>query len=458
MTTVLVLGSGRVVNPFVRYLLDKTDCNLVIASLDVDRAAHIIASHSRGSIKKLDAHDIPTLRALIADPAVSLVASFLPPAFHVDVAKLCIENRKPMLSTSYATNRLKELSMEAEKQGVLILTEVGLDPGIDHMSAMKTIHEVQEDGGKVISFRSVCGAIPAPEASLNPFGYKFSWYPEGALGAVQRPAHYLENGKDVIVPSDNVLEQYSLQYIEGLGYFENYPNMNCLPYLQTYGISTAQTIYRGTLRYIGWCETLNKFKELGLLDKEKRDDLERLSYRQLLEQLTKSANRNELMENLESQFCIDKESSIMSRIEWLGLLSDDPLCIQHGSVFDVLLETMLGKMAYMKNERDMVVLQDEFIVRYSDKQVNERITSTLVDYGVPGGDSSIARTVGIPSAIASKLILQGKIDLVGVHIPTDPMLYKPVLQELEQQGIVLHEKRELLMSQNKEVGREITKN
>jgi len=458
MKTVLVLGSGRVVNPFVRYLLDETDFNLIVASLDVERAADIIASHPRGVVEKLDAHDAPALRTLISDPAVSLVASFLPPVFHVDVAKLCIESRKPMLSTSYVTDGLKALSREAEEEGILILAEVGLDPGIDHMSAMKTIHEVQNNGGKVISFRSVCGAIPAPEASLNPFGYKFSWYPEGALGAVQRPAHYLENGKDVIVSSDNVLEQYSLQYIEGLGYFENYPNMDCLPYLQTYGISAAQTIYRGTLRYIGWCETLNKFKKLGLLNREKRDDLEHLSYRQFLEQLTKSANRDELMENLKNQLCIDKESSIMRRLEWLGLLSNTPLPIQHGSVFDILLETMLGKMSYIGNERDMVVLQDELIVEHSDKQVNERITSTLVDYGVPGGDSAIARTVGIPSAIATELILQGKIDLVGVRIPTDPMIYKPVLQELEHQGIVLHEKREQLVSKNEEVIWEVTGN
>lgn len=451
MRSVLVLGSGRVVNPFVRYLLDETDFGLIVASLDVDRAADIIAAHPRGSVKKLDVRDIHALKAVVSDPSVSLVASFLPPVYHVDVAKLCIANGKPMLSTSYASDGLKALSGEAKQKGILILAEVGLDPGIDHMSAMKTIHKVQDDGGKVISFRSACGAIPAPEASLNPFGYKFSWYPEGALGAAKRPAQYLEDGKEIAIPSDSLLEHYSLQYIEGLGYFENYPNMNCLPYLRTYGISTAQTIYRGTLRYIGWCETLDKFKKLGLLDEEEQDYLEHFSYRQLLEQLTGSASQDELAQNLKSKFCIDKESSIMRRLEWLGLLSDTALPLQRGSIFGILLETMLRKMSYMENERDMVVLQDEFIVEYLDKQVNERITSTLVDYGVPGGDSAIARTVGLPSAIATKLILQGKIDLVGVRIPTDPMIYKPVLQELKQQGIILHEKREQLVPKNKEV-------
>ncbi len=451
MRTVLVLGSGRVVNPFVRYLLDETDLSLIVASLDVDRASDIIGSHPRGSVKTLDVRDIDALRAVVSAPSVSLVASFLPPVYHVDVAKLCIANGKPMISTSYASDQLKALSREAEQRGILILAEVGLDPGIDHMSAMKTIHDAQNDGKKVISFRSVCGAIPAPEASLNPFGYKFSWYPEGALSAAKRPARYLENGREIAISSDSLLEHYSLQYIEGLGYFENYPNMNCLPYLQTYGISTARTIYRGTLRYIGWCETLSKFRKLGLLNEEERDDLEHLSYRQLLEQLTGSANQDELTQNLKSRFCIDKESSIMRRLEWLGLLSDTPLPTQHGSVFSILLETMLEKMSYVENERDMVVLQDELIVEHLEKQETERITSTLVDYGVPGGDSAIARTVGIPSAIATKLILQGKIDLVGVRIPTDPTIYKPILQELKQQGISLHEKHEQLVSKNEEV-------
>ena len=451
MRSVLVLGSGRVVNPFVRYLLDETDLGLIVASLDVDRAADIIGSHPRGSVKALDARDMDALRSLISDPSVSLVASFLPPVYHVNVAKLCIANGKPMLSTSYASDQLKALSREAERKGVLILAEIGLDPGIDHMSAMNTIHNAQNDGKKVLSFRSVCGAIPAPEASLNPFGYKFSWYPEGALSAAKRPAQYLENGREIAISSDSLLEHYSLQYIEGLGYFENYPNMNCLPYLQTYGISTARTIYRGTLRYIGWCETLSKFRKLGFLDEEERDNLEHLSYRQLLEQLTESANQDELTQNLKSRFCIDKESSIMRRLEWLGLLSDTPLPIKHGSVFAILLKTMLKKMSYMRSERDMIVLQDELIVEQPDTQVTERITSTLIDYGVPGGDSAIARTVGIPSAIATKLILQGKIDLVGVHIPTDPMIYKPVLQGLQQQGIVLHEKLEQLVPKNKGV-------
>jgi saccharopine dehydrogenase-like NADP-dependent oxidoreductase len=197
---------------------------------------------------------------------------------------------------------------------------------------------------------------------------------------------------------------------------------------------------------MGWCETLKRFIELGLLDEKERSDLGGFSYRQLLEELTGSSDSDELERNLASKFHIDKDSTVMKRLEWLGFLSDEPLSLQQGSVFDILLAQMLKKMSYGDTERDMVVLQDEFIVEYPGGRPSERITSTLIDYGVPGGDSAIARTVGIPAAIATNLILQKEIDLKGIHIPVDPAIYEPVLRELQRQGITVSEKRELLNS------------
>ena len=444
MNNVLVLGAGMVVRPFVHYLLDQPDFQVKVASRTVGKAVRIIGNHPRGEAQVLDVSDTRALRALISDAQTDLVASFVPPAYHADVAKLCIEARKPMVTTSYVSDSTRALDKQAREAGVLILGEIGLDPGIDHMSAMKAIHKVQGEGGKVVSFYSVCGAIPAPEASLNPFGYKFSWFPRGALSAAKRPAKYLQDGQETTIPSHKLLDHYSLRYIEGLGYFENYPNMNCLPYIDTYGIPTTRTIYRGTLRYVGWCETLKRFIELGLLDEEERSDLGRFSYRELLEELTRSSDLNELKRNLELQFHIYKDSTVMKKIEWLGLLSDEPLPLWKGSVFDVVLTQMLRKMNYKDNERDMVVLQDEFIVEYPDERASEKIVSTLIDYGIPGGDSAVARTVGIPAAIATKLILQARIDLKGVHIPVDLAIYEPVLKELAEHHITVREKTEVL--------------
>lgn len=444
MNKVLVLGAGMVVRPFVHYLLSQPDCKVKVASRTVSRAEELIGNHPRGEAQMLDVNDTQALRALISDAQTDLVASFVPPAYHANVAKLCIEARKPMVMTSYVSDAMRALDKEAREAGVLILGEIGLDPGIDHMSAMKVIHKIQGEGGKVVSFYSVCGAIPAPEASLNPFGYKFSWHPGGALGAAKRPAKYLQDGQEIAIPSDKLLEHYSLRYIEDLGHFENYPNMDCLSYIDTYGIPTARTIYRGTLRYMGWCETLKRFIELGLLDEEERSDLGRFSYRELLWELTGSSNSDELERNLASKFHIDKDSTVMKRLEWLGFLSDEPLPLQQGSVFDVLLAQMLKKMSYGDTERDMVALQDEFIVEYPGGRASERITSTLIDYGIPGGDSAVARTVGIPAAIATKLVLQGRIDLKGVHIPVDPAIYEPVLKELAEHQITLREKTGVL--------------
>lgn len=446
MNNVLVLGAGRVLRPYVQYLLSQPNCKVKIASLAASKPEQLIDNHPRGEAQVLDVTDTRALRALISDARTDLVASFVPPAYHANVAKLCIEAGKPMVMTSYVSDSMRALDKQAREAGVLILGEIGLDPGIDHMSAMKVIHKVQGEGGKVVSFYSVCGAIPAPEASLNPFGYKFSWFPRGALGAAKRPAKYLQDGQEVEIPSDRLLEYYSLKHIEGLGYLENYPNMNCLPYIDTYGIPTTRTIYRGTLRYMGWCETLKKFIKLGLLDEEERSDLGRFSYCELLEELTGSSNSDELERNLPLHFHIDKDSTLMKRLDWLGLFSDEPLSMQKGSVFDVLLAQMQKKMSYEDNERDMVVLQDEFVAEYADGRPSEKISSTLIDYGVPDGDSAIARTVGIPAAIATNLILQKKIDLKGIHIPVDPAIYEPVLRELERQGITVTEKRELLKS------------
>jgi len=399
-----------VVRPFVQYLLSQPDCRVKVASRTLSKAEGLIDNHPRGEAQALNVTDTQALRALISDAKTDLVASFVPPAYHTDIAKLCIKAGKPMVTTSYVSDSMRALDREAREAGVLILGEIGLDPGIDHMSAMKAIHKIQDEGGKVVSFYSVCGAIPAPEASLNPFGYKFSWFPSGALGAARRPAKYLQDGQEVEIPSDRLLEHYSLKYIEGLGHFENYPNMNCLPYIDTYGIPTTQTIYRGTLRYMGWCETLKRFIELGLLNEEERSDLERFSYRKLLGEVTETSDLDQLERNLASKFHIDKDSAVIKRLEWLDLLSDEPLPVQKGSVFDVLLAQMRKKMSYEDNERDMVVLQDEFVAEYPDGHPSEKITSTLIDYGVPGGDSAVARTVGIPAAIATKLVLQKEID------------------------------------------------
>jgi saccharopine dehydrogenase-like NADP-dependent oxidoreductase len=348
-----------------------------------------------------------------------------------------------MVTTSYVKEPMAQLDQAAKEAGVILLNEIGVDPGIDHMTAMKVIHRVQHDGGEITGFTSWCGGLPAPEANTNPFGYKFSWSPRGVLLAGKNSAHYLKDGRDVVVPGEQLFDHYWSVPVEVEGQvtdFEGYPNRDSMPYMQTYGITTTRTMFRGTLRNVGWCATLRKIVDLGLLDEHERDDMAGLTFAQFTARLIGSTGN--LKQNLAAYLKVEEGSPVMRNLEWLGLLSDDPLPLQKGAPIDVLTARMLEKMQYQEGERDMLILQHELTADYADRK--QHITSTMIDFGIPHGDTSMSRTVGLPAAIGARLILQGKINLTGVHTPVIPEIYVPVLEELERLGIHFAETWETL--------------
>lgn len=440
MKKILVLGAGMVSRPLVRYLLDQPDYFVKMASRTVSKAEKIINSHERGEAETLNVSDEKQLEKLISESDVTV--SFLPYTYHVKVAKLCIKHKKHLVTTSYVSDEMKKLDGQAKNARILLLNECGLDPGIDHMSAMRIIHDIETNGGKVISFRSTTGALPSHEANNNPFGYKFSWSPRGVLLASRNAAKWLENGKEVSIRGEKLFENYTIQDVPEAGSFENYPNRNSVPYKQIYGLKHATTVYRGTFRMTGWCETMRRIVALGWLGDKPVSGFSGKTYGDLTRKLIGAGSKDDLSQAVARFLGLKSYSAVIKRLEWLGLFSDEPLPDDRNNPLDYLNVLTLKKMSLKPEERDMVVMHHEFVAEYPSKK--EYITSTLVDYGIPNGDSSVSRTVALPAAIAVKMILEEKIDNTGVHIPVIPEIYNPILDELEEMDIIFHEKTEIL--------------
>ena len=437
---ILVLGAGLVSRPLVRYLLDQPGFSVTMASRTVSKAERIINDHPDGTAISLNVTDDTLLEKLVSES--DLTVSLLPYNYHVKVAKLCIKHKKHLVTTSYVSDDMKALDEKAKDAGLIFLNECGLDPGIDHMSAMRVIHEVESNGGKVMSFRSTTGALPAHEANNNPFGYKFSWSPRGVLIASRNSARWLENGKEVSIPGEQLFETYYLQDVPGVGTFENYPNRDSVPYKEIYGLNDAKTVYRGTFRMTGWCETMRKIVALGWLNDKPIKGFKGRTYGDLTRHLIDAKENEDLVKATSKFFGLETYSTVIKRLEWLGLFSDKKLPEDRDNPLDYLNILTLSKMSLDKSERDMVIMHHEFVAELPSKK--EYITSTLVNYGVPNGDSAIARTVGFPAAIAVKMILHEQINLTGVHIPVIPDIYNPILDELKENGIKFVEKSEIL--------------
>jgi len=438
MKKILVLGAGMVSRPMIQYLLDQPDYHVIMASRTVSKAEQMIGGHPQGESFSLDVNNDKKVEEFISKADV--VVSLLPYTFHVKVAEMCIRHKKQMVTTSYVSDAMRAFDKKAKTAGILILNECGLDPGIDHMSAMRIIHDVEKKKGKVVSFRSTTGALPSLEANNNPFGYKFSWSPRGVLLASRNAARWLENGKEIAIPGEQLFENYYLQDVKGVGTFENYPNRNSVSYKDIYGLKDATTVYRGTFRMTGWCETIRAIVALGWLSEEPPKGFTGKTYGNLTRHLIGAKPKDNLPVTTAFYLGLKPYSAVIKRLEWLGLFGNDPLPKDKNNPLDYLNILTLQKMSMSEHERDMVIMHHEFIAEYTSKK--EYVTSTLVDYGIPDGDTSVARTVALPAAIAVKMILKKEINITGVHIPVIPEIYNPILDELEEIGIKFVEKTE----------------
>jgi saccharopine dehydrogenase-like NADP-dependent oxidoreductase len=453
---VLILGAGLVARPIIKHLLSR-GYSVTVASNTPDRALQMVGGHPAGKTVFWEATDETALADLIAEHDITV--SLLPYAFHVMVARHCIAHKKNMVTTSYVKPEMRELGAKAREAGVLILNEIGLDPGVDHMSAMRIIDHIHAKEGAVLEFHSICGALPAPEAANNPFKYKFSWSPKGVVMAGNNDALFLRHGQTVSVPTKDLFKDpFTVDFPE-VGIMEVYPNRDSLAYKEIYGIPEALTVFRGTFRFRGWCETLNVMKRLGLISYDKfemngmtyagmiRRQINELNNRITNNELRITNEKAKLKADVAAFLGIPADSYSLDALEWLGLFEEVPMNRKTDSTFEVVSDLMISKMGLGDDERDMVVMQHTFLAAYSDGR-KEVIRSRMLDFGSPSTDTSIARTVALPAAIGVEMILKGEIRETGVHIPVIPSIYNPVLNALETLGIKMNEEFGLPVSEN----------
>lgn len=445
---VLVLGAGFVTRPTVEILSDA-GVKVTVACRTLDSAKQLCNGIKNASPCSLDVKDEAALDKEVAKNDV--VVSLIPYTFHATVIKSGIRNKVHVVTTSYVSPAMMELDQQAKDAGITVMNEIGLDPGIDHLYAVKTIDEVHKAGGKVTSFLSYCGGLPAPEASDNPLGYKFSWSARGVLLALRNAAKFYQDGKVIDIASADLMSS-AKPYLIYPGYaFVAYPNRDSTPYKERYNIPEAQTILRGSLRYQGFCEFVKTLVDIGFLSEEEKDFLKPssspLTWREATSKIVGSSSSTDedlvwAMSSRSSFPNTEEKNRIIAGFRWIGLFSDEKITARN-TPLDTLCASLEQKMAYGPGERDMVMLQHKFGIEHKDGKKETR-TSTLVEYGDPKGYSAMAKLVGVPCGVAILQLLAGKESWTqkkGVLAPMTPDICEPLMKELkEKYGIELKEK------------------
>ncbi|KAK7520956.1 Apo Saccharopine reductase [Phyllosticta citriasiana] len=427
------------------------DCapTLSTACRTLENAKKFSEGIKNASAISLDVSDEKALDAEVGKHALTI--SLIPYTHHATVIKSAIRNKKHVVTTSYVSPAMMELDAAAKEAGITVMNEIGLDPGIDHLYAVKTIDEVHKAGGKIKSFLSYCGGLPAPENSDNPLGYKFSWSSRGVLLALRNAAKYWKDGKVVDIESKDLMSTAKPYFIYPGYAFVAYPNRDSTPYKERYSIPEADTIVRGTLRYQGFPEFIKTLVDMGFLSDAEVDYLKPgstpLSWREVTKRVlgATTAGESDLVWAISSKTSFadtDEKNRILNGLRWIGMFSETPV-EPRGNPLDTLCATLEKKMQYTKGERDMVMLQHKFGIENADGS-NEVRTSTLVEYGQPegsGGYSAMAKLVGVPCAVAVKLVIEGKIAEKGILAPMTPAINDPLIKELkEKYGIEMIEK------------------
>lgn len=435
MNQLLLIGAGRSSSALVDYLkahADDLNLQIKVADFSLKLAAEKVQDFERATAIKFDVNDSIQLNQEVG--AADLVISMLPAHMHLPVAQSCVKHKKSLLTASYVSKGIKSLEEDAKAAGVMILMEMGLDPGIDHMSAKKEIDQIISNGGVIHSFKSFTGGLVAPESDNNPWNYKFTWNPRNVVLAGQGDVKFIRNGRYKYIPYHSLFKRIEEVTVEGYGDFEAYSNRDSLSYREHYDLQDIPTIFRGTLRRQGFCEAWDSFVQLGMTsDAYQVEDLGDLTWRDFLNAYLVYDKDKSVEEKLAAFLKVPLDHVILKKIEWLGLFKRERIGMDSGTPAQVLQKLLESKWSLEPHDKDMIVMQHQF--EYSVDQKRQSLTSSLVVKGDDAKNTSMAKTVGLPLAIATRLFFENKINLTGVHIPTIPELYTPILKELDSYGV-----------------------
>lgn len=453
MKTILVIGAGRSTSYMIHYLLDNSiteNWKVRVGDVSLELAQQKTVNHINAHAMVFDVNNVNQREEEIQQ--ADIVISMLPAIMHISVAKDCVRFKKHLVTASYVSKEMAALDEEARAAGITMVNECGLDPGIDHASAMKVIDKIHEEGNELTLFKSYCGGLVAPEYNDNPWGYKFSWNPRNVILAGQGTAQYIENGEYKYIPYNRLFTQIEKVTVNtntgSTLMFEAYANRDSLSYRKIYNISAIPTMLRGTLRMPGYCKAWNVFVKLGLTDDSYSiDATDNLTYQQLMESYL-PAGKKSCTQKLIDLMGTEMDAETLYKIEWSGILEDKKIDIEkikmssnYVSPAMILQDLLEEKWKLQEQDKDMIVMQHQF--EYKNKQhAIKKISSSLIVRGQNQTYTAMAKTVGLPLAIVAKRILQNKITTTGVVIPVIKEIYEPLLFELELLGVKFNESEE----------------
>ena len=434
MQTILILGAGLSSASLIKYFLDHSQNNwkVRVGDINLEKATEGVRNHPNGETFTFDVYDANQRKGEIEK--AHIVISLLPARMHHLVAETCVKVGRNMVTASYLSPAIKVLDGEARKKGIVLMNECGVDPGIDHMSAMQMIHGIQAEGGELLAFESSTGGLVAPGFENNPWQYKFTWNPRNVVLAGKEGARFLHNGKFKYIPYHKVFSRIETIQVPKLGAFEVYGNRDSLTYRETYGLHNLQTMFRGTIRRPGYCEAWDIFVQLGATDDTYvMEDTENMTYRNFINSFMAYQIDIPIEKKLARYLNIDEDSKMMDRLRWLGIFEDRKIGVSGLTPAKILQKILEEKWSLDPNDKDMIVMQHQ--VDFLQEGVHKKRYSTLAYIGQDTTHTAMSMTVGLPLAMTARRILEGTFTEKGVQLPIHPGIYNPVLEELENYQI-----------------------